>query len=382
MALAFGLVGLDRYILFPLFPVIAEDLGLDYADLGLISGSLALTWGLASIFSGNLADRIGARRVIVVSIITFSTLVAFTGLATGLVSLLALRALMGFAEGGFAPAGIVQTIQVSKPSRVGLNFGLQQMAAPLFGLGLGPIIAVSLLSVLPSWEWVFGVIALPGFIVALVIARTVQPSTGESSAGSPRAQVSLTAPLKYSNVLLGSCALISIFVAMNTLSTFGPNYLTDHIGLSLSQMGAVMSSLGAGGLLGMITLPALSDRIGRKFVMVGSLVALVAALSLLMTAEAGTPLPMLAAIFFTVSASSSGSIATLVGPVISGSVPTPIAATATGIVVGLGEIFGGAVAPAITGFLLEAQGIQFISVIMISGGIVGLLIVLFGIKEP
>ncbi|MEO0369174.1 MAG: MFS transporter, partial [Pseudomonadota bacterium] len=59
LAVGFGLVGLDRFIIMPLFPVIAEDLGLTYQDLGLISGSLAFTWGLAAIFGGGLADRIG-----------------------------------------------------------------------------------------------------------------------------------------------------------------------------------------------------------------------------------------------------------------------------------------------------------------------------------
>lgn len=387
MAVAFGLVGLDRYILFPLFPVIAEDLGLDYQDLGLISGALALAWGLACIFSGNLSDRIGAKRVIIVSIIAFSALVAFTGLATGLISLLVLRALMGFAEGGFMPASIVQTIQASKPSRVGLNFGIQQMAAPLVGLGFGPLIAVGLLAVLPGWEWVFGVIAIPGLIVAFLVARTLRsPAEGPVNAsmgdepGGP--QVSLFDPLKYRNVFLGALALICVFVTMNTLSTFGPNYLTDYIGLSLGQMGAVMSSLGGGGLIGMIALPAISDRVGRKPVMLGALLALVAALAVLLSATPLTTPLQLALIFFVVSSTSSGTIATLVGPVISGSVPVAIAATATGIVVGLGEIFGGAAGPAFAGYIAETYGIELMPTIMISGATLALLIVLIGIREP
>ena len=43
LAVGFGLVGLDRFIIAPLFPLIAADLGLGYQDLGLISGALALT---------------------------------------------------------------------------------------------------------------------------------------------------------------------------------------------------------------------------------------------------------------------------------------------------------------------------------------------------
>ena len=45
MTIGFGLVGLDRFIINPLFPVIQKELNLNYQDLGLISGILALACG-------------------------------------------------------------------------------------------------------------------------------------------------------------------------------------------------------------------------------------------------------------------------------------------------------------------------------------------------
>lgn len=45
LAIGFGLVGLDRFIILPLYPVMMRDLGLDYQDLGNISAILALAWG-------------------------------------------------------------------------------------------------------------------------------------------------------------------------------------------------------------------------------------------------------------------------------------------------------------------------------------------------
>ena len=151
MALGLGIVGFDRFIINPLFPIIQKDLGLNYQDLGMISAVLALTWGIASVFSGQIADRLGYKPVMVAATLIFSVLVATTGLATGLLSLVAIRAVMGLAEGAFLPASIVATVEASKPSRVGLNVGIQQMAMPLFGLGFGPILAVALLKVVPSW---------------------------------------------------------------------------------------------------------------------------------------------------------------------------------------------------------------------------------------
>jgi MFS family permease len=387
MALGFGLVGLDRYIIFPLFSVIREDLGLDYQDLGLISAALAFTWGLSAIYSGNLTDKIGARRVAIISIVAFSALVACTGLANGLISLIVLRALMGLAEGGFVPASIVQTIRVSKPQRAGLNFGMQQMASPLFGLGFGPIIAVGLLAVLPSWEWVFATIALPGFILAYFVLKTVKPDDpppmSKNPTDDPEApKVSFREALKYRNVIFGALAIIFVFVALNALSTFGPTYLTDYIKLSDQGMGVVAAFLGLGGLIGMIALPALSDVVGRKPVMCVALLVQVVAIALMQSASEATPPPILAFYFFAISSSASGTIAILVGPVISASVPVVVAATATGIVTGLGEIFGGAGGPFVTGFIAEANGIQTITVIMLVAAALGLVTVLFGIEEP
>jgi hypothetical protein len=44
LAMGFGLVGLDRWILAPLFPAMMKDLHLNYADLGTSAGALALAW--------------------------------------------------------------------------------------------------------------------------------------------------------------------------------------------------------------------------------------------------------------------------------------------------------------------------------------------------
>jgi len=174
MTLGFGLVGLDRFILNPLFPVIQKELHLNYQDLGLISGVLALAWGGASVISGPLSDRYGRMQVMLPAILVFSLLSGVTGLATGLVSMMLVRCLMGLAEGGYVPSSIVATIEASKPSRMGLNIGIQQMAAPFVGLGLGPLIAVALLDVLPSWRWVFVVVALPGLLLAYLIFRVMR----------------------------------------------------------------------------------------------------------------------------------------------------------------------------------------------------------------
>ena len=82
LALGFGLVGLDRWIVAPLFPFMAKDLGLDYQAIGNLVGALGLVWGIFAIVSGRLSDSIGHRRVLVPAILLFSLMSGLSGAAT------------------------------------------------------------------------------------------------------------------------------------------------------------------------------------------------------------------------------------------------------------------------------------------------------------
>ncbi|MEM6583638.1 MAG: MFS transporter [Pseudomonadota bacterium] len=380
LAVGFGLVGLDRFIINPLFPVIAEDLGLGYQDLGLISGVLAFTWGFAALFAGKITDRVGAKKVLIISVILFSILVATSGLATGLISLLVIRALMGFAEGGFVPASIVATVQAAKPTRVGMAVGIQQMAAPFVGLGLGPLVAVGLLLLLPSWEWVFATVALPGFLVAYLMYRVLKDRPMEATVSAAPTQGGYLDALKIRNVLVAAIGIIFFLSSLHPLGAFMPNYLVDYKGIALEQMGIIMSGLGIGGVLGMIIIPAISDRIGMKITIAcAMLLTLLAALAIV-ALNPGTLLMI--ACLFSISAGASGAVAITIGPFVSASVPPAIAATATGVVVGIGEMIGGAIAPALTGGLAENMGIHVIPYVSLISATLGVLVVLIGMKEP
>jgi len=381
MAIGFGIVGLDRFIINPHFPVMAKELGLNYQDLGFISAVLALTWGVASIFSGRISDRLGRKPVIVASVIIFSLLVATTGLATGMSSLILIRSVMGLAEGAYVPSSIVTTVEASKPGRVGLNVGIQQMAAPLVGLGFGPVIAVALLKVLPSWHWVFAIAAVPGFITAAVMIAVIRHDPPHSASDhTTEKAIGFLHALGNRNVVFAILGMCCFLTSAITLSAFMPNYLTDHLKLSLDQMGFVLAGLGVGSFVGMVAIPTISDRLGRKSVMIASLLIEFVALWVLMGVGANPP--VLFAVIFVTAFMNTGVIAINVGPLTSGSVPPMIAATATGLVVGIGEIFGGALAPAVAGGMADVMGIPVI--LKIATAAIGLSIplVLFGIREP
>jgi MFS family permease len=286
---------------------------------------------------------------------------------------------MGFAEGAYLPASVVATMEASKPSRVGLNIGLMQMATPLIGLGFGPIMAIALLNVVPSWRWIFVIIAVPGFILVAFMAKVLRHDHPVASA-SPEPQASIGTVLTQHNVIACSVLMIFLISGLNIMGTFMPNYMTDHLKLSLPQMGTVFSGLGFGACVGVVVAPALTDRLGFKPIMIGAMLLDLGCVWLLMNTGA-EPLKLFLLLSL-IMGMFNGIIVVTFGPLVKMSVPPAMVATATGIVIGVGEIVGGLLAPVLAGAVAHKSGIQVVPWFVGGAVIFCLLVALFGIKSP
>ena len=356
LALSFGLVGLDRFMISTLFPVIAKDLSLNYSDIGTITGALAIAWGVSALFMGNLSDRIGRRKMLVGSLVIFSLLIGASGLAVGLASLVFVRVLIGLADGAYVPASIAETIEVSPPHRSGRNIGLQQMTALLFGLGFAPLLIPPLLHVV-DWRWIFAIFALPGFLFAWLTYKIIPARVTVSHAGRTQWSDWRTV-LKFTNVRIAMVLMLSWLTCLVTISAFLPNYMLDHLGLSFAQMGTVMSAIGFGSALGTIILPWLSDRFGRKAIMLAG--TAIMAISLVLLSLSGPDVPRLFACLFFVMFGNLALITLTVGPLCAEAVPPGLMATASGVVIATGELFGGGLAPILAGMVAQRFGIEHV----------------------
>ncbi|HEU4690757.1 MAG TPA: MFS transporter, partial [Vicinamibacterales bacterium] len=242
MALGFGLVGIDRFMITTLFPVIAKDLQLDYADIGTITGALAFAWGFAALIMGNKADRLGRGNVLAGALLLFALLIGASGLATGLLSLVLVRIVMGFADGAYTPGSVAATIEAAEPRHHGLAIGIQQMMLPALGLGLAPLLITELLHVV-NWRWVFVLFALPGLVLAWLVWRRL-PRGPTTPAATTNSFADWRAVLAFRNVRLAMVLMLCWLTCLMTASALLPNYLIDHVGLEFNQMGRVMSAIG------------------------------------------------------------------------------------------------------------------------------------------
>ncbi len=359
LALGFGLVGLDRFMIIPMFPAIAKDLHLGYQDIGLITGVLSIAWGIAAFFSGTISDHLGRRKVVIATTLIFSLLVGISGLASSLITLLFVRACMGFADGAYTAPAITATLEASKPARRGLNVGIQQMMLPLCGLALAPLIVTQLLQNV-SWRWIFLMVTPFGLVIValmyFVLRRSSQLARFENDIVPDVASAKWTSLFRNRNVIHNIVGMLCWISCLMVTSALLPNYLLDYLHLSLPQMGFVVSAIGFGGTAGNVIMPMISDRVGRRPVMIASSIG--AAISLVcFTNTGGSPAALFGFLFVT-HFFNFALITLTVGPISGESVPVTLMAAATGLVICIGEIFGGGAMPVIAGIIAQNYGIQ------------------------
>lgn len=378
MFLGFGLVGLDRWIIGPLFPSMMKDLGFGYDAQGLIGGVLAISWGIFSMLMGNLSDRFGRRKILIPALLGFSLMSGLSGLVTALPILLVYRSIMGATEGAFLSTSVAITGEASHQKRLGFNQGIQLSSFSLFGLLLGPILATHLLQFGVSWRWIFIIVALPGFILAFFMYRIIRepPHLRSVEARAEYQPLPWSQALANRNVILTMICMYSgmscIFVLSNMVST----YLTDHVRLSLVQMGSVMAGLGVGGLAGGVAIPGASDYLGRRLTTVLSFLFLGVSIFVFGRLGADNQTGLFAclagAAFF-----GNGVLSLLTGPIATEAVPPGLTSSAIGLCSGAGELLGAGLGSILAGQVAKHYGIGIIPTFTLVGVILGVVASLF-----
>ncbi len=382
LALGFGLVGMDRFVINSMWGTIAADLQLDPGAIGTLAGLTGVFWGIFAIIFGNLADKIGHRKILIPAVFLYSLIGGLTGFAGSMMFFVLIRALLGVMEGGYTPTSFTAVAVASKPSRRGLNQGLQQCGVSLLGLALAPIFATQLLNAGLSWRWVFFIIAAPGFLVGLFLIKVLREPRDTMGAAAlgvvdhvKGQSAGAFAPLKSYNIVVCMIALFGAMCGLFTLAAMVPVYLELQLKLPLAQMGIVTSAIGFGGFFGQFSWPGLSDKFGRKPVTIVGFLMAALCLYWFIQVQSGVGalfLPLFLATYF-----CFGNIALITGPIATESAPVGAVAGSIGLVVGVGEIFGGGLGPITGSFVIPNYGFGGPLYVALFGMIFGFLASLF-----
>ncbi len=354
LSLNFGIVFFDRNALNFLMPFVKPELGLSDTQVGLLASALSLTWSFAAFGMGRLSDAMGKRKLLlIVSTVAFSLCSFLTGVAASFVMLLLARMLMGIAEGGVMPISHAMVASEVNPERRGLAQGVaQNFGSNLLGSFVAPVLLTAF-ALAFGWRNAFFLAGIPGLVSATLIwvllKEPAMPKAPPKSAESG----SLAHVLKDRNIV--TCMVLSVLGVSYLVIcwAFMPLFLTGLRGASESETGWLMGTLGISATIGSFAIPALSDRIGRRPVMIAApLIAVILPLGALFYDGS---LWVLAAIFF-VGWVINGIFPLFMATVPSESVDPRHAATALGLAMGSGEVLGGAFGPTIAGFASDHLG--------------------------
>ena len=126
---------------------IMHDLNLSPSQWGWVQSAFILSYGLMQIPMGWLGDRYGHRKILALIVLWWSLFTAFTGMAGGLMSLLAIRFMFGIGEAGSSPCSTGVISRWFKADEVGKAQGYV-WAASRMGGALTPFV------VIPVMMWV------------------------------------------------------------------------------------------------------------------------------------------------------------------------------------------------------------------------------------
>jgi len=255
----------------PLLPFIRDEFGLDYTRAALVVSAFSIPYGLAQLPAGWLADRFGARRLILLGISGVSLAGLAVGLSTQYVAMLVAQGLMGALGGGYHPAAPPLISAVTEPSRRGRALGVHMIggSASYF---LAPLIAAALAAVW-GWRMPFIALAIPSIAYGVVFFVILGRRERAAASAPARAARAPTVPsggrghwpsMAAFLVLTGSSAATVLSAV-----SFIPLYLVDIFGYAEAAAAVPVALFYSTGLWAAVTGGWLSDRIGSVRVVGG-----------------------------------------------------------------------------------------------------------------
>ena len=252
-------------ILAPILPMIGDQLDIADAVLGTLVSVYSVMVGIFAILAGPVSDRVGRRRILILGTGTMTLALTLHGFVTGYTSFIAVRVFAGCAGGMLSGAAV---------SYIGDYFPYTQRGWAtgwvMSGSAFGQIFGIPLGIVMAS-RWGF---RSPFYLFAATMAATVfllvfrvpQPDVRRSDhpLSIRKAASDYLAMLRRPEIAWASAAFFTMFLGVSIFVIYLPTWLERDLGITGDQI-AIMFLIG--GIANVLTGPQvgkLSDRIGRK----------------------------------------------------------------------------------------------------------------------
>lgn len=254
----------------PLLPLFARELGAGPALIGFVMGASTLTGIVVKLPAGALSDVFGRRRLLIAGALVFASL-PFTYLAAStLFVLILLRFAHGAATAIFGPVASASLSDVAPPASRGTWLSTYSTVQGT-GQAFGPVLAGYLIAT-GRFDLAFLASGLIGVAVPFIVAAWPEASpAGPARAPWQEFRRGVAEVGRDRLVIVTSGAQAAQFVLNGMLNAFLPLYGRDVLGLTTSELGwmfglQTVTTLAVRPVIGFV-----SDRAGRRWLIVTGL---------------------------------------------------------------------------------------------------------------
>ena len=262
-------------IITPILPQIGEELGIGESALGTLVSAYSIMVGVFAIVAGPVSDKIGRRRILLLGTGIMTGALLMHHFVVGYYSFLAVRVGTGCAGGILSGSAVSYIGDFFPYNRRGWATGwvMSGMAfGQIAGIPIGIVLAGAYGFKVPFYLFAAAMAATFVLIWFRVpqpdVQRTVGRLTISSSVRNYRAM------LAQSEIAAAAVAYFTMFIGVSCYVVYLPYWLAQSLGASPN---AIASLFVVGGIANVLTGPQagkLSDRVGRKPVIIRSCIGL------------------------------------------------------------------------------------------------------------
>ena len=286
-------------ILSPILPRVGDELAISDALLGTLVSVYSIMVGIFAILAGPVSDRIGRRQILLLGCTSMAIALVLHGFVTGYYSFITVRSFAGAAGGMLSGAAVSYIGDYFPYERRGWATGWVMSGSAfgqIFGIPMG---------ILMADRWGF---RSPFYLFAVTMALTVfllffrvpQPNVRRSDQKLTVGQAAKNymTMLRRPEIAWAAGAFFMMFLGVSIFVIYLPTWLERSVGLTGDQIALMFV---VGGIANVLTGPnagRLSDRVGRKGMILMSCVGL-SILMVLTTRAVTGPIPAYVFFFFT-----------------------------------------------------------------------------------
>jgi SHS family lactate transporter-like MFS transporter len=260
----------DFFLVVLSLTAIGREFGQDVKHMTLaLTATLALR-PVGAFFFGGIADRYGRRIPMIVNLCIFAVVELATGFTHSFTQFLIIRGLFGVVMGGQWGVGVSLAMEKVPGRYRGVLSGLLQQ-----GYSMGFLLAAGayfLIAPAHGWRPLFFLGSLPALAAAAFVALRVRESEvwkqhrQSSFAGLGRAMASHWKLFLYFTIFM-----MAMHMSSHGTQDLYPTFLEKDWGIVGAQKAALTAVSMVGAILGGLSIGWISDRIGRRWAMIGAL---------------------------------------------------------------------------------------------------------------